>query len=86
VVTVALIVLSLSMCPVWARYLHSSTDSSTCTALSKDVARAKEYIEKQVENAGSQSSGRDQANQADDYWGAEGDQEPWMEQYMYKRK
>lgn len=65
---------------------YSENDKVVVVGEPRDVARAKEYIEKQVDSAGNQSSGREGADKADDYWGAEGDNEPWMEQYMYKRK
>jgi len=64
---------------------HSANENVVVVGEPRDVARAKEYIEKQVHNAENQTSGRDQANKPDDFWG-EDEQEGWMYQYMYKRK
>lgn len=64
---------------------HSENPNVVVVGEPRDVARAKEYIEKQVANAGTQTSGRESADKADDYWGDDS-QEPWMDQYMYKRK
>jgi rRNA processing protein Krr1/Pno1 len=64
---------------------HSANTNVVVVGEPRDVARAKEYIEKQISNAESQTSGRDQANKADDFWG-EDEHEGWMDQYMYKRK
>jgi len=64
---------------------HSENRNVVVVGEPRDVARAKEYIEKQVFAAENQTSGRDQANKADDFWGDD-EQEGWMDQYMYKRK
>jgi len=64
---------------------HSANENVVVVGEPKDVARAKEYIEKQVFNAENQVSGRDKASQSEDFWG-EDTQESWMDQYMYKRK
>merc|ERR1719296_646092 len=51
-----------------------------------NVERAKTYVEKVLWNAeNSVRSGRDKADQADDGWGDEDDDEPWMKDYLYKR-
>jgi len=54
----------------------------------KNVARAKTYIEKTIWNAENnvKSGGRGGGDKADDYWGDEEEEEPWMKQYLYKRK
>jgi rRNA processing protein Krr1/Pno1 len=64
---------------------HSENKNVVIVGEPRDVARAKEYIEKQVYSAENQSSGREQADKSDDFWGDDS-QEPWMDQYMYKRK
>jgi len=50
-----------------------------------NVARAKLYIEKVIAQA-SEPKGRGATDKAEDYWGAEGEEEDWMKQYMYKRR
>lgn len=52
----------------------------------RDVESAKKYVEKLVSNAQNYSTGRDKAEKADDGWGEEGEDEPWMKQYMYQRR
>jgi len=51
-----------------------------------NVARAKTYVEKVLWNAENNvRSGRDKADGADDGWGDEDEDEPWMKEYLYKR-
>mmetsp|Transcript_50103 Transcript_50103/g.156818 ORF Transcript_50103/g.156818 Transcript_50103/m.156818 type:complete len:526 (+) Transcript_50103:57-1634(+) len=49
------------------------------------VERAKVYVEKLVWNAEHMPRGRGAADQAEDTWGDEGEDEPWMKDYIYKR-
>jgi len=49
------------------------------------VERAKVYVEKLVWNAEHAPRGRGAADQAEDTWGDEGAEEPWMKEYLYKR-
>jgi len=50
------------------------------------VSRAKAYIDKVIWNAENNAKGRDkQDGTAEDPWGAEEEEEPWMKQYLYKR-
>merc|ERR1712187_889157 len=51
----------------------------------KNVARAKKHIENTLYNSEQQTKGRDRSDKADDFWGDEGEEEPWMKQYLYKR-
>jgi len=53
-----------------------------------NVARAVKYVENALIAAEVQvkSSGRDKGEGAEDFWGEDKDHEPWMDQYMYKRK
>jgi len=47
--------------------------------------KTKTYIEKLIAKA-SEPRGRGAADKADDHFGPDGDEEPWMSQYMYSRK
>lgn len=52
-----------------------------------DVPRAKVYMEKLITNAEQGLKGREKKEEGDgDVWGEEGPQEPWMDQYMYRKR
>lgn len=52
-----------------------------------NVDRAKAYVEKVLWNAENAPRGRDRGEGGgDDGWGDEGEDEPWMKQYLYQRR
>merc|ERR1719473_1017864 len=66
---------------------HSANDKLVIVGEELNVDRAVKYVESAIIGAETQakSSGRGGQDGADDYWGDE-NHEPWMDQYMYKRK
>jgi len=63
----------------------SASDKVVIIGEAADVDRAVKYITKVIENA-EMPGGRDKPEKAEDTWGDEGPQEPWMDAYMYKRR
>jgi len=64
---------------------HSENWNVVIVGEKKDAERAKASMEKTIAKA-SEPRGRGAADKADDHWGGEDADEPWMSQYLYKRK
>lgn len=64
---------------------NSANPNVVVVGLKRDCERTKTYVEKLL-TAASEPKGRGAADKADDHFGDEGEEEPWMKQYMYKRK
>jgi len=67
---------------------HSANEKLLIVGETMNVDRAAKYVENAVLNADERaaSGGRGGGEAAEDYWGKDDDHEPWMDQYMYKRK
>jgi rRNA processing protein Krr1/Pno1 len=66
---------------------HSVNQKVLIVGEPSNVSRAKVYVEKVLWNSENQvRSGRDRAEGGDDGWGDEEDEEPWMRDYIYKRR
>jgi len=63
---------------------HSVNEHVVVVGSQRDCDRAKAYIEKLLTRS-SEPRGRGVPDKADDHWGDE-EEEPWMQQYLYKRK
>eukprot|EP00746_Dinoflagellata_sp_MGD_P161124 gnl/MRDRNA2_/MRDRNA2_88164_c0_seq1.p1 gnl/MRDRNA2_/MRDRNA2_88164_c0~~gnl/MRDRNA2_/MRDRNA2_88164_c0_seq1.p1 ORF type:complete len:408 (+),score=113.86 gnl/MRDRNA2_/MRDRNA2_88164_c0_seq1:115-1338(+) len=66
---------------------HAANDKLLIVGEALNVERAKRYVQNALESAGekARSGGRGGTEGAEDYWGDE-EHEPWMDQFMYKRK
>lgn len=68
---------------------HSANHNVVVVGTKKDCDRAKAYIDKLILRASEPrgGGGRGADAKADDHWGKDDTpEEPWMQQYMYKRK
>eukprot|EP00415_Alexandrium_ostenfeldii_P000073 UN0073 len=64
---------------------HSVNQKVVIVGDSVGVERAKTYVEKIMWKAEHEPRGRDRGEGAEDTWGDEGEDEPWMRDYIYRR-